>query len=343
MQSLKLKSGGFISPDIFTLKDFEDLEISTQIIIRDALNRGLEVEILDRKNHFLRLKNSSGHVQYIKEASKTRLDSYMTFLVMENKTISKIVMDEAGLRVPAGESFGEPEPALSFWEIHHEKKMVVKPVTTNFGIGITILPPKASVEDAKKAIKIAFNHSESVIIEEFAEGNEYRFLVIGDETVAVCNRIPANVTGDGKHTIEELVAFKNEDPRRGVGHVTPLEKIQLGDTELDVLEQSYLTKESIPAEGQKVFLRKNSNISTGGDSIDVTDLAHSYYKKLAVKAAKSVDAKICGVDIILKDLEKEGDYRILELNFNPVLYIHNYPYEGKNRDVGNKILTLLGF
>ncbi|AXR61304.1 bifunctional glutamate--cysteine ligase GshA/glutathione synthetase GshB [Leptospira mayottensis] len=343
MQSLKLKPGEFFTPEIFTLKGFEDLEISTQIVIRDALNRGLEVEVLDRKNHFLRLKNSNGFVQYIKEASKTALDSYMSFLIMENKTISKIVMHESGLLVPEGDSFGDLESALVFWRRNSDRKIVVKPVTTNFGIGITILTPHASEEDAKKAIKIAFNHSESVIVEEFAEGNEYRFLVIGTETVAVCNRVPANVTGDGIHTIEGLVALKNEDKRRGVGHVTPLEKIQLGDTELDVLQQSGFTKDSIPSKDQKVFLRKNSNISTGGDSIDVTDLAHSFYKELAVKAAQLVGAKICGVDIILKDLEKQEDYRILELNFNPVLYIHNYPYEGKNRDVGNKILDLLGF
>ncbi|RHX79087.1 bifunctional glutamate--cysteine ligase GshA/glutathione synthetase GshB [Leptospira yasudae] len=343
MQSLKLKSGEFLSPEIFTLEGFEDLEISTQIMIRDALNRGLEVEVLDRKNHFLRLKNSNGLVQYVKEASKTALDSYMSFLVMENKTISKIVLFESGLEVPAGDSFADADAALVFWQKNANRKMVVKPVTTNFGIGITILIPHASEEDVKKAIKIAFNHSESIIVEEFAEGNEYRFLVIGDETVAVCNRIPANVTGDGKHTIEQLVSIKNEDKRRGVGHVTPLEKIQLGDTELDVLQQSGFTKESVPSENQKVYLRKNSNISTGGDSIDVTDLAHPYYKDLAVKAAASVGAKICGVDIILQDLETKGEYRILELNFNPVLYIHNYPYEGKNRDVGNKILDLLGF
>ncbi|TGM10343.1 bifunctional glutamate--cysteine ligase GshA/glutathione synthetase GshB [Leptospira barantonii] len=343
MQSLKLKSGEFLSPEKFILEDFEDLEISTQIVIRDALNRGLEVEVLDRKNHFLRLKDSNGNVQYVKEASKTALDSYMSFLVMENKTISKIVMYESGLDVPPGDSFADADSALSFWQMNSDRRMVVKPVTTNFGIGITILAPRASEEDAKKAIKIAFNHSESIIVEEFAEGNEYRFLVIGNETVAVCNRIPANVTGDGVHTIEELVSIKNEDKRRGVGHVTPLEKIQLADTELDVLHQSGFTKDSIPSKDQKVFLRKNSNISTGGDSMDVTDLAHPYYKELAVKAAESVGAKICGVDIILKDLEKKGDYRILELNFNPVLYIHNYPYEGKNRDVGNKILDLLGF
>ncbi|TGK35142.1 bifunctional glutamate--cysteine ligase GshA/glutathione synthetase GshB [Leptospira gomenensis] len=343
MQSLKLGSGERLSPDLFILEGFEDLEISSQIVIRDALNRGLEVQILDRKSHFIRIKNDSGKTEYVKEASKTDLDSYMTFLIMENKTITKIKLIEAGLLVPAGDAFGDPVETFEFWNRHSSQKMVVKPVTTNFGIGITILSPGASAEDAKKAIQIAFHHSESVIVEEFAEGNEFRFLVIGEETVAVCNRIPANVTGDGISSVERLVEIKNGDPRRGIGHVTPLEKIQLGDTELEVLRQSGLDQNSIPKSGEKIFLRRNSNISTGGDSLDVTDRTHPFYKELAVKAARSVNAKICGVDIILKDLEQKGDYRILELNFNPVLYIHNYPYEGKNRDVGNKILDLLGF
>lgn len=338
----KLEPGQKLDPNEFILKGFEDLEISTQIVIRDALNRGLEVEVLDRPSHFIRLKGQ-GIIRLVKEASKTELDSYMTFLVMENKTITKRILEESNILVPKGTSVSDLNSGMDFLNKNSDRKMVVKPVTTNFGIGISILPPFTSDEEKKKALEIALGFSETAIIEEFAEGNEYRFLVIGEECVAVCNRIPANVTGDGKKTIKELVQEKNSDPRRGVGHVTPLEKIRLDDTEITVLKESGRTPESIPGEGEKVFVRKNSNISTGGDSVDVTDIAHSSYKKLAVQAAKVVDAKICGVDIIVQDLESEGDYRILELNFNPVLYIHNYPFSGTNRKVGEKILDLLGY
>ncbi|WP_024863999.1 bifunctional glutamate--cysteine ligase GshA/glutathione synthetase GshB [Leptospira licerasiae] len=344
MQPLKykLETGQKLDPNEFILKGFEDLEISTQIVIRDALNRGLEVEVLDRPSHFIRLKGQ-GITRLVKEASKTELDSYMTFLVMENKTITKRILGESNILVPRGTAVSDLNSGLEFLNKNSDRKMVVKPVTTNFGIGISILPPSSSNEERKRALEIALGFSETAIVEEFAEGNEYRFLVIGDECVAVCNRIPANVVGDGKKTIKELIEEKNSDPRRGVGHVTPLEKIRLDDTELNVLKESGKMPESIPNAGEKVFVRKNSNISTGGDSVDVTDIAHSSYKKLAVQAAKAVEAKICGVDIIVKDLESEGDYRILELNFNPVLYIHNYPYLGKNRKVGEKILDVLGY
>lgn len=345
MQPLKLKlqPGEYLDPAEFTLKNFEDLEISSQIIIRDALNRGLEVEILERKSHFIRI-SGKGNSQLVKEASKTALDSYMTFLVMENKNVTKRILEESNINVPKGIAVTDLDSGLNFLRKTESLTMVVKPTTTNFGIGITVLPPRSDESLKRTAIEKALELSETAIIEEFAPGNEYRFLVIGEECVAVCNRIPANVIGDGKKTILELVEEKNSDPRRGVGHVTPLEKIRLDETELGVLQGNGYSTDSIPEEGKKVFLRKNSNISTGGDSVDVTDIAHESYKRLAVQAARAVDAKICGVDIIIADsLDKEGDYRILELNFNPVLYIHNYPFQGKDRRVGEKILDLLGF
>ncbi len=339
----KLDPGQKLDPEEFILKGFEDLEISTQIVIRDALNRGLELEILDRKSHFIRL-SGKGIVRLVKEASKTELDSYMTFLVMENKTVTKEILEELNIKVPKGTSVTSVDSGLEFLRSIQDRIMVVKPTTTNFGIGVVILPPSPSENEKRLALETALSFSETAIIEEFAPGNEYRFLVIGEECVAVCNRVPANIVGDGKNTISKLVEEKNSDPRRGVGHVTPLEKIQLAETELNVLKESGLSPESIPKQDEKVFLRKNSNISTGGDSVDVTDLAHDSYKRLAVEAAKAAGAKICGVDIIIaKDLKEEGDYRILELNFNPVLYIHNYPFQGKNRNVGEKILDLLGF
>ncbi|TGK13867.1 bifunctional glutamate--cysteine ligase GshA/glutathione synthetase GshB [Leptospira fletcheri] len=340
--TIRLPEGQRLDPSEYVLSGFEDLEISTQIMIRDALNRGLTVEVLDRVSHFLRI-SGSGSSRLVKEASKTDLDSYMTFLVMENKTVTKRILHEKGIRVPIGISFSDPEEGMRYFRGHSEKKLVVKPVTTNFGIGITILSPRSSEEQAKTAIETALSFSETAILEEFAEGQEYRFLVIGSECVAVCNRIPANVIGDGSKSVRELVLEKNRDPRRGIGHVTPLEKIRLEETELGVLKEQGLAVDSVPASGETVYLRRNSNISTGGDSIDVTDEASPAYKKIAVDAAKAVGAKICGVDIIVKDLGGNEDYRILELNFNPVLYIHNYPYSGKNRDVGNRILDLLGF
>ena len=331
--------------DSFVFPGYEDLEISTQIILNEAKARNLEIEILDRSENFIRLKKGN-QSEFIKEASKTRLDNYMTFLVMENKTVSKLCLHEAGLRVPLGSSYETVSGALSDFGRYNNIKKVMKPSTTNFGIGISILEPNESYEVYKNKVESTFQFAKSILIEEFLPGPEYRFLVLGDRTVAVCNRVPANVLSDGKHTISDLVDAKNKDPRRGLGHTTPLEKIQKSQLEEDVLAQQGYNWNSIPEAGIVIYLRRNSNISTGGDSLDYTDKVHPEYLNIAARAAASVGAKICGVDIISERIEEApnpGHYGILEINFNPVLYIHDFPYEGVNRKVGSKVLDLLGF
>lgn len=329
----------------YILSGYEDLEISSQIIIREAFARNLQVKVLDRKENFIQIIGQDKS-EFIKEASKTSLDSYISFHLMENKTVSRYILKQAGLKIADGKSYDTIEEAFHDLPCYHNRKIVIKPTTTNFGIGIFIKNPEDSDEIGKEYIEKAFSYSSSIIIEDFIPGPEYRFLVIDFKVVAVCNRVPANVIGDGKHTISELIDIKNDDPRRGVGHITPLEKIQKTDIELAILQEQSFDFSTIPAQKQTVYLRKNSNISTGGDSIDVTDIVHTDFHAIAEKATVSVPARICGVDIIIEDLHKPADqtnYGILEINFNPVLYIHEFPYQGKERKVGSKILDLLGF
>ncbi len=326
-------------------KGYEDLEISTQIIIRDALKLGIDVDIIDRKENFLRLKKGTKQ-EFVKEATKTRLDSLMTYLVMENKIASKLVLQESQIRVPIGKHYASIQKAIEDFDHFKNIKKVIKPATTNFGIGIGILDKEASREMFNHHLEIAFQHSTSVIIEEFIEGPEYRFLVLGDEVVAVCNRVPANVVGDGSLKISELISLKNQDPRRGEGHKTPLERIQMSDVEREILEGIGYNFETIPKKDEIVYLRKNSNISTGGDSVDKTDFVHPGFKEIAIRSAKAANAIICGIDIISSQIEKKPNpnhYAILEINFNPVLYIHEFPYSGIPRAVGIKVLELLGF
>ncbi len=329
----------------FILAGYEDMEISTQIVVREALARGVRVEVLDRVSHFLRLSKGAC-VQYVKEATKTAADSYMSFLIMEDKELTKILLREVGLRTPEGGHYRSVAAALADFARFEGRSIVVKPTTTNFGSGVVVFEAPPTEAAFRTAVESSLQLSPGCLVEEFVAGPEYRFLTIDGATVAVCNRVPANVRGDGVRTIAELVAEKNRDPRRGVGHVTPLEKIQLGETELGFLSAGGRGPTTVPAAGEQVFLRKNSNISTGGDSIDCTDQAHPEYLRLAERAAAAVDAKICGVDIIIPELSRPPDannYAILELNFNPVLYIHEFPYQGQARGVGKRVLDLLGF
>ncbi|AAK79507.1 glutamate--cysteine ligase [Clostridium acetobutylicum] len=326
-------------------EDYTKLELSTQILINEALDRKIQVDILDMEDNFIRLKKGD-KVEYVKQATKTSLDNYIAPLIMENKEVTKIVLKENGINVPEGVTLKEASEAKEKFSLFYGKDTVVKPKSTNFGKGVIILKQLRSIEDFENAVNQAFEYDNSVMVEEFIAGKEYRFLVIGDETIAVLHRVPANVIGDGVHSIKELVDEKNKDPRRGQGYVKPLEKIVLGTIEKEYLSFSNRDFDYVPDKNEIVYLRENSNVSTGGDSIDFTDEILEGYKKIAVRAANAVGAKICGADIIINDINEEPNaknHSIIELNFNPAIHMHDFPYRGENRHVERKILDLLGY
>ncbi|MFH5957872.1 bifunctional glutamate--cysteine ligase/glutathione synthetase [Clostridium perfringens] len=327
----------------FNLVGYEDLELSTQILILDAIKRGIEFNMMDRLENFISLSDGE-KVEYVKQATKTSKDSYITALIMENKLVTKDILRENNIRVPKGKDYDNIDEAKKDFRLFKDEKIVIKPKSTNFGLGISIFPGEYSREDYDKAVEIAFREDSSILIEEFMTGKEYRFLVIGEEVVGILHREPANVIGNGESTIEELVSEKNKDPLRGKGYKTPLEKIKLGEIEEMFLKNQGLSFKYIPKNGEKIYLRENSNISTGGDSIDFTDKIHPSYKEVALKSAKAVKALICGVDMVIDNIEeeaKEKNHGIIELNFNPAIHIHCFPYKGENRKAGEKILDLL--
>ena len=110
------------------------------------------------------------------------------------------------------------------------------------------------------------------------------------------------------------------------------------------LNAQELNFDYIPKKDEIVYLRENSNISTGGDSLDFTDKIHYSYKSIAMKVAKAAKARITGIDIMINDIEEEAsstNHAVIEMNFNPAIHIHCYPYKGNNRHAGEKVLDLL--
>lgn len=329
----------------YALKGYENMELSTQMILFDAIQMGLHVEILDEEDQFLKLWHGD-HVEYIKNGNMTSKDNYVIPLAMANKVVTKKILDQAGFPVPAGAEFANKEEALRYYGQVASSAIVVKPKSTNFGLGISIFQEPASLADYEKALDIAFSEDSHVLVEEFVAGTEYRFFVLDGKCEAVLLRVAANVVGDGQSTIRELVDKKNQDPLRGRDHRSPLEIINLGDIELLMLEQQGYTPDTVLPEGVQAFLRGNSNISTGGDSIDMTDQMDESYKQLAADMAAAMGAWACGVDLIIPDRTKpaskyEPNCTCIELNFNPAMYLHTYTYAGPGQSITPKILRKL--
>jgi D-alanine-D-alanine ligase-like ATP-grasp enzyme len=324
---------------------YEDMELSTQLVIKEALARGAKVEVLDRGDNFI-LVERGGRREYVKQATRTSADSYVSALVMENKEVAKIALGRAGVRVPAGSLRYDAASALKAAASFEGRPLVVKPRSTNFGDGVAILGPERTGADEEAAIRAALALDSGVVLEEYAAGREFRFLVIGGKTRAVLHRMPANVVGDGASCVRELVDAKNAHPYRGEGYHSPLERIRLGGAELESLAAAGLGPDSVVEAGRRVFLRRNSNISTGGDSIDFTDEMPGIYKRAAERAAAAAGARVSGVDMIvpeLGDCSEGAAYTVIELNYNPALHIHDFPAEGANRRVERHLLDLIGF
>lgn len=327
----------------FKLQGFEDLELSTQILMKESIKRGIKTEVIDRSENFICLKKDN-KTEYVRQATKTSKDTYISVLIMENKSVTKKVLRDNNIKVPDGIEVCSIEEGINAALFYENKPIVIKPKSTNFGTGISIFSEGTSKERIIEALKIAFKYDNTVLLEEFIKGKEYRFLVIDDKVEGILHRVPANVVGDGEKTIRELTEIKNKDPLRGYHYVTPLEKINLDENAELFLKVQKKTFDYVPVKDEVVYLRENSNISTGGDSIDYTDKIPEKFKNIAVQCAKAVNAKICGVDMMLEDyMDENTQYGIIELNFNPAIHIHCYPYKGTERKIGEDVLKLLGF
>jgi len=328
------------------LPGFEDWELSTQILMKEAAKRGLLVEPFDKEDNLIRItRDWAGlprRTEYVMQATRTSADSYITPLLMNNKTVTKRILEERGIATPPGDEFsrGEMREALARWS---GVPAVIKPKSTNFGIGITMFPEGATLQQLIEATEGAFAHDERVLVETYVAGIEYRFLVISGEVLGVLHRKPANIVGDGVSTIEELVAHKNEHPYRSEGYRTPLIAIDINEVVREFIGRAGYTPQSIPAKDECILLRPNSNISTGGDSIDVTDEVALRFKEIAVEAAHAFDASFCGVDLIIEDVaDPSSPYSIIEVNWNPAIHIHSFPAEGVERAIAPAVLRAIG-
>ena len=342
---LGLKYKTYSTERPYVLNGFEDMELSTQLLMYDAIELGVEVEVLDRADQFLKLSHEET-VEYVKNGNMTSKDTTISHFIMENKTVTKKILAEAGFNVPGGGEYHSKKEALNHYLDYQGQAIVIKPKSTNYGIGISVFkkyPDKASY---KEALDIAFQEDDTVLVEEFVAGTEYRFFVLNDEVGAVLLRVPANVTGDGKSSIGELIDRKNEDPLRGADHRAPMAYIEKGSIETLMLREQGLTFEDIPKEGQTVYLRENSNISTGGDSIDFTKEMDESYNAIAVEIAKALEVKVTGIDLIIPDYKtpstKENPgYSCIEANFNPAMNMHAYVTKGEGRRLTKGILNML--
>jgi cyanophycin synthetase len=319
------------------LDEDERLGPSTGAIVDAAVARGIPFRRLTRGSL---VQFGWGSKQRRIQAAEIDSTSAVAESIGQDKDLTKRLLHAAGVPVPLGQPVDTVEQA---WEVALKVGLpvVVKPQDGNQGKGVTVnITDRAQLEEAYRN---AADYG-TVMVERFLPGHDFRLLVVGDQLVAAARREPPQVLGDGQHTVRELVDQVNLDPRRGEGHATSLTKIRLDDIAVARLAMQDLTPDSVPSKGQRVILRNNANLSTGGTATDVTDDVHPAVAARAVAAAQMVGLHICGVDMVaetvLRPLEEQGG-GFVEVNAAPGLRMHLAPSYGKPRNVGQAMVDRL--
>ncbi|KRC23293.1 cyanophycin synthetase [Acidovorax sp. Root217] len=319
------------------LDEDERLGPSTGSIVDAAVARGIPYRRLTRGSL---VQFGWGSKQRRIQAAEIDSTSAVAESIGQDKDLTKRLLHAAGVPVPLGKPVESLDEA---WEVAQKVGLpvVVKPQDGNQGKGVTVNITDRAQLDA--AYRNAAEYG-TVMVERFLPGHDFRLLVVGDQLVAAARREPPQVLGDGQHTVRELVEQVNLDPRRGEGHATSLTKIRLDEIAVARLAAQDLTPESVPPKGQRVILRNNANLSTGGTATDVTDDVHPEVAARAIAAAQMVGLHICGVDMVaetvLRPLEEQGG-GFVEVNAAPGLRMHLAPSYGKPRNVGQAMVDRL--
>ena len=280
------------------------------------------------------------HQQRI-QATITGRTSHVAVELASDKEETNRILARLGLPVPKQRLVKTADAAIAAAE-RMGYPVVTKPYNGNHGRGVSIaLGTPAEVE---AGFVRAQEHSSSVIVETFIAGHDHRMLVVNGELIAVSKREPGKVTGDGVHTIEQLVAIVNADPRRGIGHEKVLTQIALDAQARSVLAKLGYSESTVPAAGEDVYLRLTANLSTGGTATDMTDVVHPDNAEMAVRAIKAIGLDIGGVDFLSPDITqsyKDVGGAICEVNAAPGFRMHAAPSEGRPRDAAGKVIDML--
>ena len=312
---------------------------STSAIVEAARRRGIPVTRLNDRSL---VQLGWGARQQRLRASVTSGTGLIAAEAAGDKSEAKALLESVGLPVARGAVVRTPEEALLAAR-RLRYPLVTKPLDGNHGRGVTtgLTGEPAVAAGFEEALK----HSRRVIVEEQLPGNDHRILVVNGEIVAVAERRPPQVVGDGVSTVADLVAAVNADPRRGLGHEAVMTRIRLDDAAaLDILELQGLSPQAVPAAGQTVLLRTTANLSAGGTAIDRTDDIHPDNAAIARRAARVIGLDVAGIDLLAPDIRqpvRQTGGGIVEVNAAPGLRMHLEPSVGVGRDVGAPIVDML--
>ncbi|HMP38764.1 MAG TPA: cyanophycin synthetase [Roseiflexaceae bacterium] len=339
-----------LPPDELAAFDFstarDDLISRAQDMVLGPTTASLVNEARRRDIPALRLDEHSlvqlgyGKYQQRIRASVTSHTSNIAVETAGDKELTIRLLSDVGIPTPRHHLVDSVEAALAAAE-NLGFPLVTKPFDASHGRGISL--NLRTLDEVRHGYEVAAEYG-SVLVETFLSGRDYRVLVIGGEVIAVAERVPAHVVGDGVHTIAQLIEIVNSDPNRGFGHEKVLTKIKLTHQSELLLQRAGYTLDTILPAGEIFYLASTANLSTGGTAIDRTHEIHYETRELARRAAIVIGLDIAGIDIVSPDISqplREVGGGIVEVNAGPGFRMHIQPSVGQRRNVARHVIDML--
>jgi GNAT-family acetyltransferase (TIGR03103 family) len=305
-----------INPPLFVSRPpgLEDLNPYARIIADEALRRGIRVQVTDAESGEMRLSLASRSV--LTRESLSEFTSAVALSRCDDKRVTRRIMERAGVRVARGVVAGQDDGEEARTFLREVGEVVVKPARGEQGRGITVgVRDEAGLE---KALALALQFCPDVLVEELVAGEDLRVLVIDREVVAAAVRRPAEVVGDGRSPVSDLVRSTSRRRERATGGES---RIPLDDATAEVVAESGLGLDDVPPKGERIRVRRTANLHTGGTIEDVTDRLHPAIAEAAVRAADALGIPVTGIDFLVPDVDGP-DHVFIEANERPGLANH---------------------
>lgn len=320
--------------------DFRNVELNTCIVIDEALRRGMKAEFVLGKYLEVTYKGRKA-LFHISDNSSL---GYLAQRITASKSETKEFLKRAGISAPQGRRFiaAGREEIIEFASSLPEP-WVVKPEFGSEGSDVYCDVTENNIAEVVRSIG---KRHRTLVFEEQVQGNEYRVFATITGYIGVSMRRPASVLGDGTHTIKELIDEKNRD--RQYKHqfpiIYPFSAINIDEIVLSFLHEQGMDTATVPLYDQRVYLRRNSNISTGGDSISISaEDVHPKMKEIAMAVLTAIPGmSYAGIDIMTDDITQYPEnYHVLEVNNMPGIKILRYPYIGNPQNPAGQLLDIV--
>ncbi|MFD1385911.1 acylphosphatase [Oceanobacillus oncorhynchi subsp. oncorhynchi] len=329
------------------VKGITGFQLCSYTVALEGWRRGLELKWYSDETGLCKLHslNSTTHGKYFSLSDGDRTHYFLrsrgdkvsnnTVNICQNKEKTKAYMRESNVPVPLGEALEKDEDI-----IHYANRIgypvIIKPIDGSMGTGVyTNISDEKTLVNILKELRSKYSYRE-YLLEKHYDGKEYRIYVVGDKVIGATNRIPANVVGNGIDSVKQLIEIKNKKRKKNP-YLSP-KPIKVDYEVTYMLERAGYTLDSVLKEGEQIFLREKSNLSSGGDSMEATDELSDEVKQIAVDSLKALPSiPHAGVDIIVDSKDNKKGV-VLEVNATAEIGFHLFPLVGEAKDVPEAII-----